>query len=63
MSTRVSNKIDIPDRIRHSGIRQWIEEMVALCKPERVHFCDGSQEEWDQLCGELGRGRHIHQAQ
>ena len=53
MSTRVSNKIDIPDHIRHSGLRQWIKEMAELCKPERVHFCDGSQEEWDRLCGEL----------
>ena len=53
MSTRVSKKIDIPDHIRHSGLRQWIKEMAELCKPERVHFCDGTQEEWDRLCGEL----------
>ena len=27
--------------------------MVALCKPDRVHWVDGSQEEYDALCGQL----------
>ena len=31
----------------------WIEKMVALCKPDRVHWVDGSQEEYDALCGQL----------
>jgi phosphoenolpyruvate carboxykinase (GTP) len=31
----------------------WIDKMVALCKPDRVHWVDGSQEEYDALCGQL----------
>jgi phosphoenolpyruvate carboxykinase (GTP) len=45
--------IDFPVYIKHSELRRWVEDMAALCKPERVYFCDGSQEEWDRLCAEL----------
>ena len=31
----------------------WIEEIQALCKPSGIHWCDGSQEEYDGLCNEL----------
>jgi phosphoenolpyruvate carboxykinase (GTP) len=32
---------------------RWIEEAVELCKPDRLHLCDGSEEEYHQLCQEL----------
>lgn len=31
----------------------WIKEIEALCKPDNIHWCDGSQEEYDRLCEEL----------
>ncbi len=31
----------------------WLEQMVALCKPDKVHYCDGSQEEYERLCAEM----------
>lgn len=42
-----------PDYVKHRKLRQWVEEMIALCKPDKVHWCDGSQAEYDQLCQEL----------
>ena len=34
-------------------MKLWIEEMAALCKPSRVHLCDGSQYEFDQIAKEM----------
>jgi phosphoenolpyruvate carboxykinase (GTP) len=37
----------------HQGLATWVEEMIALCTPDAVHWCTGSQEEWDQLTQQL----------
>jgi phosphoenolpyruvate carboxykinase (GTP) len=47
--------ITFPSYVKNSKARAWIEEIVALCKPEKVHWCDGSQAEYDDLCALLVR--------
>jgi phosphoenolpyruvate carboxykinase (GTP) len=42
-----------PAWVRHSALRQWVSEVARLAKPERIVWCDGSQAEYDRLCGEL----------
>ncbi|KAA8496153.1 Phosphoenolpyruvate carboxykinase, GTP [Porphyridium purpureum] len=31
----------------------WVKEMKALCEPEHVHWCDGSEEEYQLMCDVL----------
>ncbi len=47
------NAIRFPAYVTNSKVRAWIEEVAALCKPEQVHWCDGSQAEYDHLCSLL----------
>ncbi|MBO9340115.1 MAG: phosphoenolpyruvate carboxykinase (GTP) [Chloroflexus sp.] len=45
--------MQIPAYIKHQQLREWIQEIVTLCEPAQVHFCDGSQTEYDTLCNKL----------
>ena len=47
------NAISFPAYVKNSKARAWVEEMAALCKPEQVQWCDGSQTEYDGLCNLL----------
>lgn len=31
----------------------WVKELVELCSPDKVYWCDGSQEEYDNFCQKL----------
>ena len=45
--------MQIPSYVTNTRLRVWVEEMVALCKPDQVHWCDGSQQEYDLLCEQM----------
>ncbi|MFN2298006.1 MAG: phosphoenolpyruvate carboxykinase (GTP) [Anaerolineales bacterium] len=44
---------DVPHFVKNEKALQWIREMAGLCKPETIHWCDGSSAEYDQFCGAL----------
>ncbi|OGV66311.1 MAG: phosphoenolpyruvate carboxykinase [Lentisphaerae bacterium RIFOXYA12_FULL_48_11] len=33
----------------------WVDEIVKLCRPKDVHWCDGSKKEYDDLCSQAVR--------
>ena len=45
--------LKVPAHVKHAQLIAWVADMAALCKPANVHWCDGSQEEYDRLCQQL----------
>ena len=35
---------------------KWVNEVAALCAPDAIHWCDGSQKEYDELCELMVKG-------
>jgi len=42
--------VQAPSYVNNAKLISWITEMVALCKPSAIHWCDGSKEEYQELC-------------
>ena len=45
--------INSPEYIKHTALLKWVQQMADLLEPARVHWCDGSKEEYDQLCAQM----------
>jgi len=45
--------MQFPAYLKHQQLREWIQEIVTLCEPAQVHFCDGTQAEYDMLCNQM----------
>lgn len=45
--------INFPDNIKNEELKQWVKEAADLCQPDKIYWCDGSQEEYDRLCEEM----------
>ena len=42
-----------PSVTTNQALIDWVEQLVGLCKPKDVRWCDGSDQEWNDLCAEL----------
>jgi phosphoenolpyruvate carboxykinase (GTP) len=42
--------IENPSLTSNRQLLGWVEEVAALTQPDSIHWCDGSAEEYDELC-------------
>jgi len=51
-STAISRNPAVP-LSKNDHLLRWVEKMAELTRPAKIHWVDGSQEEYDQLCAEM----------
>ena len=39
--------------VKHTALLKWVNECTRLCQPDAVHWCDGSQVEYDALMAQM----------
>ncbi len=43
-------KLQSVKNISHKELLQWVSDVAEHCKPDYIHWCDGSEEEYTQVC-------------
>jgi phosphoenolpyruvate carboxykinase (GTP) len=39
--------------IKHTALKNWVQQVADQCKPDHIHWCDGSTDEYNELCHRL----------
>ncbi len=49
--------VTVPVGVTNLRLLTWVGQMRQLCKPDHVHWVDGSGEEYDRLCAHMVEAR------
>jgi phosphoenolpyruvate carboxykinase (GTP) len=49
----VATTLGEPPFVTNRAMLKWVSDIAALTQPERIHWCDGSQQEWYELTRQL----------
>ncbi|MBL4620837.1 MAG: hypothetical protein JKY89_00390, partial [Immundisolibacteraceae bacterium] len=41
------------DQTSNAELADWVAEVASLCQPDQIHWCDGSQQEYDDLAAQM----------
>jgi phosphoenolpyruvate carboxykinase (GTP) len=53
MSTYSRDHVNAPQHLRHRGLADWVAEVANLTRPNRIHWVDGGEAEYQRLCAEM----------
>ena len=53
MTLTIEKESHIPAFVTNQMLLQWVRDTAVLCKPDSIHWCDGSQLEYDTLCEQM----------
>ncbi len=45
--------LNTPSYVKNAKLIAWVADMAALCKPDAIYWCDGSDAEYQRLCQQL----------
>ena len=46
-------RLNTPSYVKNAKLIAWVADMAALCKPDTIYWCDGSDAEYQRLCQQL----------
>ena len=46
-------QLNTPSYVKNAKLIAWVADMAALCKPDAIYWCDGSDAEYQRLCQQL----------
>lgn len=50
---QAGQSIVFPEFLKNEELKRWVSEVASQALPDFVYFCDGSEEEYNRLCGEM----------
>ncbi len=45
--------LNTPSYVKNAKLVAWVADMAALCKPDDIYWCDGTDAEYQRLCQQL----------
>ena len=48
MST-IAIEVESSSEIKNKRLTEWVDQVAQLCKPDRIHWCDGSPDEYQAM--------------
>ena len=39
--------------VSYQDLHKWVDQMAELCQPDRIYYCDGSEDEYERFMKEM----------